>query len=340
MSTDVTTNTRKTPYKLSGKGSSQTVQSPALSDHMSVLIAPHLIYVRAAGMAATAIAARRRILMAADTAMPCGIDEATTEECATWLAGPPPPHEWKPWTRATYFGHLNGFYLWATGGDDSELDYNPCAKLKRPKGGEADPNPVTQQELEAALARSPFWWQLPIILAAFGGLRVSDIVSLRREDVTPDWLTVRHGKGDKTLRVPTHPTIWSAVRIAARGLLVTSPKLHRPIKADNLSVLARRHFDKIGMPDVHMHRFRDYFATMLLEGGVDLLTASKLMRHANTSTMAHYALVSPQRLRAGIDVLPVVGGQRSKLIGRQHNTVQIRRRVTTGHQRRPVTTEH
>lgn len=336
MTTAVTTKTRKTPYRLSGKGSSQSVQDTALSAFMSVLIPPHLTYLRAAGTPKATIDARRRVLMAADTAMPQGIDEATTEECAAWLVGPPPPHEWKPWTRATYFGHLNGFYLWATDDDGGELDYNPCARLRRPQGGKADPHPVTQGELEMALARSPYWWQLPILLASFGGLRVGDIVALRREDVTMDWITCRHGKGDKTLRVPTHPTIWTAVRTRARGLLVTSPKWHRPIKPGNLSVLARRHFDSIGMPDVHMHRFRAYFATMLLEGGVDLLTASKLMRQANTSTMAHYGLVSPQRLRAGIDVLPIVG-QRSRLIGRQGNTVQIRRRTTTGHQRQRMT---
>jgi integrase/recombinase XerD len=306
-------------------GSSQPVTGMAVSTPMSILIPPHIDWCQAAGLSPATVEARRRVLQAADAALPWGIDTATTEELATWLVGPKPPNHWRPWTRVTYYGHLDGFYTWATTGEDCELDYNPAAGLRRPAGGEHAPNPVTTYELETALARSNWWWQRVIMLAAYAGLRRGDIVTLTRGDVSADWIRIRDGKGNKSARIPTHPHIWSQVRDSPAGRLVLSPTLHRPVPPGRLSMMARAHFDAIGMPDVHLHRFRHWFATMLLETGTDLLTASKLMRHASPAQMASYALVSKQRLDAGINALPRFGPVRSRLVGRQSSTVSVQR---------------
>lgn len=267
---------------------------------MTILLNPHLTHLRAVGKSAATVEARHYVLSAADRALPYGIDEASTDDWLEFLA----VQRWAAWTRATYFGHYSGFYEWATDGYDSPLDWNPLANVPRPPGGHNLPDPVDTHELETAIRRSDEWWQFAIALAAHAGLRAGELADLQREDVTAERIRVRHGKGDKPREIPTHPEIWERVAGRPAGPLLVSPVRHVPVSRHRLTVMARRHFDDIGMPDVHMHRFRHWFATALIRRGVDISIVSKLMGHASLSTTQMYVLISGRQRRDAIQLLP------------------------------------
>lgn len=187
------------------------------------------------------------------------------------------------------------------------LDWNPMAELGRPSAPRNVPNPVSGAELEHALARSNQWWRLVIMLAAYAGLRVSEIARQRREDVDQVRLVVR-GKGDVTAAVPTHPLLWTAVEALPAGPLVRRP--HGGLVTGNwLTERARGHFDRLGLPAVHLHRFRHWFGTTLQERYGDLRLTQELMRHASPATTAGYAQVTDARRRAAVAGLPVLGEQ-------------------------------
>lgn len=265
---------------------------------MSKLLPLHLVHIQAAGYSPRTIYSRQRLLLAVDSALaPYGIDTPTTEELAGFLA-----HEgWSAWTRATYFRHITGFYNWACAGDRPHLDYNPAASLTPPKNPDDDPNPCTDAQLHAAIAASSAKWQLAIVLAAYAGLRASEIGRIRREHINAEHLTVWQGKGAKTKRLPTHPEIWRRVGPLPPGLLVPNPR-GREMDVSNA---ARSHFDALGMHDIHMHRFRHWYATMLLRQGVDIRTLQKLMRHASITTTARYLEIVDEQRRLAISTLPV-----------------------------------
>jgi len=265
---------------------------------MSVLIELHLTHLRAAGRSPATIRDRSRLLLAADKALPYGIDAPTTEELTEFLATP----GWSTWTRCTYFGHLVGFYDWATAGDQPYLSLNPAKTLTRPKCPDSDPDPVTDDELDQALARSPERWQDIITCAAYAGLRAGEIARLRREHINQEFVTVWYGKGGRTLKVPTHAEIWRRFVDRPPGLLV--PDRNGAV-AVRMSADARRHFDTIGMPTLHLHRFRHWFATMLLRQGNDIRTVQTLMRHKSLQTTAAYLLVADEQRRLAISTLPV-----------------------------------
>lgn len=269
---------------------------------MSILIEPHLDHIRARRFSATTIHDRGRLLAAADDELPKGLDRAGTEELEQFLANP----RWKGWTPHTYYSHLVGFYRWAVGGRDPHLTWDPTVDMTPPKSPDQAPHPVSDLELERALDSSSPRWRLIITLAAYAGLRAIEICRIRREDVTQEQIRVL-GKGGKTAMLRTHPEIWRLVEPLPPGLLVPSTTTGRQLARGALSSGARQHFDRLGMPDVHLHRFRHWYATMLIREGVDVSVVRVMMRHVSLATTAGYIQIGDEQLRLAISKLPVLG---------------------------------
>jgi len=267
---------------------------------MSKLLPQHLTHIRAAGYSTRTITARENVLTAADRALPDGLDTPTTDELAAWLATP----TWSGWTRATYYHHLTGFYRWAATGHNPHISWDPSADLTPPKNPSDTPHPVTDAELLQALARSDDRWKLIISLAAYAGLRAAEICRQDRKEINEERVLILRGKGDKTATVPTHPEIWRLIQDRPPGLLVPGIRIAR-MTPKLLSSKARYHFDSINMPDVHLHRFRHWYATALLRNGTDIRTLQSLMRHASLQTTARYLEIADEQRRFAVSTLPV-----------------------------------
>lgn len=254
------------------------------------LIDAHVAHLRAGGYAVRTITDRYELLSRMDDQLPEGLCEASTDELEQWLSDP----TWSQWTRVTYHSHVRGFFRWACAGDDPYLDWDPSADLARPRNPNRVPHPVTEEELNAALSRSDRRWRLVVLLAAFAGLRAGEISRLRREDVTAEQIRVVKGKGGRDAVLPTHPSIWALVARMPAGLLVRT-RTGREFTGDQLSVMARHHFNSIDMPEVHLHRLRHRFATELIRSGADIRTVQELMRHSSLATTAGYIQVTDQQ---------------------------------------------
>lgn len=258
------------------------------------LIEMHLQHLRAAGMADNTIDDRRKLLHRLNCELPMGLEQATVEELADWLAR----EGWSVQTRATYYGHIRGFFVWACDPLNPRLDYDPSRSLSRPKVPAGVPRPVTDAELAYALEESTEPWRRRVLLAAYAGLRCVELASIRRQDITVTNLTIT-GKGGKTRVVPTWPEIWRTVHPLPPGVLDTR-------NADCISRDAGPYFDRIGLPEITMHRFRHWFATTALANGADLRTVQELMGHASPATTAIYCQITDEQRRTAIAALPIL----------------------------------
>jgi len=258
------------------------------------LIDAHLAHLRALGQSARTIVARDNILRRLHNHLPYGIVWADTDEIQAWLAG------FAGWTRYTYDGHTRSFFRWA---DGHRLDGNPMLDLPRPAHPDLLPNPVTDAELHTALAQSDEWWRTVILLACQEGLRSSEIAGLCREDITAERVLIRRGKGGRSGSVPTHRQIWGRLANYPPGPIVCG-RDDGPITGRCLSARARGHFDAIGLPAVHLHRFRHWHATEQLRRGVDLRTVQENMRHRSVTSTQGYTLIVDAQRQAAIDALP------------------------------------
>jgi integrase len=259
---------------------------------MTDLIERHCTRLRQRGLSRNTINKRREILARVDRDLPMGLELATVEELSDWLAKP----GWSRETRANYYGHIAGFFSWATDRNDPHLDWNPALSLTRPRVPKGVPKPVTDDELAEAL-RTGGQWTVAILLAAYAGLRCCEIADIQRRDINGHTITVT-GKGDKTRVIPTAEVVWHQVG-EMTGKLV-------PGTAAQVSVRARDHFDRVGLPDLTLHRFRHWFATTMLARGADLKTVSELLGHASPQTTARYCQISDRQRATAVATLPVL----------------------------------
>lgn len=259
---------------------------------MEELIAKHLAHIRAGGFSPNTIEDREKLLRRIDRDLPMGIEEATVEELAGWLANP----RWTRRTKAVYFGHIRGFFGWACDPRNPYLDWDPSASLIRPRVPGGAPKPVTDEELATCLDQLEQPWRRFVLLAAYAGMRCCEIAEIGRRNITRQNIRIK-GKGDKVRLVPTAEIVWAEVC----GL---SGPIAPDDDAASLSRRSRHRFARIGLPDVTMHRFRHWFGTNLVGRGVGLRTVQELMGHASPATTALYTLVTDEQRQMAIAALP------------------------------------
>ncbi len=226
-----------------------------------------------------------------------------------------------PSTAARKLSALKQFCLFAQ--MDGLRKDNPAHSLRGPKQGRSLPKILSHDDIDVLFAQAEadksikgirLWTQLEILYA--GGLRVSELVSLRRNtaarvihaDASP-CLTIR-GKGDRERLVPlTGAAIrairdWLTVRdqtlpksaIAkdrAEDFLFPSPgksgHMTRERFAQLLKDLARD--GGLDASRISPHTLRHAFATHLLERGADLRAVQTLLGHADIATTQIYTHV-------------------------------------------------
>ena len=188
-------------------------------------------------------------------------------------------------------------------------DDDPTMRVPRPRVPPARPRPITRSQLDAVLA-------LPlrpatrtkILLAAYAGLRIHEIAKLRGQDIDPagGTLTIT-GKGGRTDLLPAHPVILDqAVDYPRKGWWFPSPS--RPgkhVTAQTVGTVIARALRRAGI-DATAHQLRHFFATNLLEAGVDSRIVQTLMRHASLATTGRYLGVTLTQQRTALDRLKIV----------------------------------
>ena len=145
-----------------------------------------------------------------------------------------------------------------------------------------------------------------LMTAYAAGLRISEVVALRVEDIDSRRMVirVRQGKGRKDRYVMLSPRLldllrryWKAAR--PRTWLFPGREPDRPIGVRTVTRICRRALQAAGLEKrVTVHTLRHSFATHLLEAGTDLRTIQVLLGHSSPRTTALYTHVSPAALRA------------------------------------------
>jgi len=140
-----------------------------------------------------------------------------------------------------------------------------------------------------------------------GGLRISEIINLRRRDIRWDIcaLEVRGGKGGKDRTVPLDNTAlawlraWDAQR--PRGKTFFTTLKGGILSARYLQQLVKRLACKAGIEDpnrVTPHVFRHTCATELLDEGFTIREVQAFLGHAWLNTTSIYLHVRPETLMA------------------------------------------
>lgn len=152
--------------------------------------------------------------------------------------------------------------------------------------------PFSPDEVKAMLT-SEYLYQRPylraiVLLFLHSGLRIGDVINLRRSAIAKNILTVKTQKRDTTVRIELHGEVVDALdAIKVNGSYVFTTENGRPIVS--LAKHLGRLFKNCGIVGGHAHRFRDTFSVRLLEKGASLYDVAKLLGISHQTAELHYS---------------------------------------------------
>lgn len=226
-------------------------------------------------------------------------DSATDDDIASWLAE---GGDWCANTRWTYHTQLSAWFLWLQK-QGHRVD-NPMINITRSKRPKSEPKPLSNQELVRLLTiRMHRRTKAMILLMAFQGLRAHEVAKVKAEDLDLVERTIRVvGKGGVDATLPLHHRVAEiAYQMPRKGNWFPGRnrghQRRESICSTVKSAMIRADVRGSG------HCLRHWFATALLEAGVDVRTVQVLLRHQNLSSTEIYTMVSKRRRAEGIELL-------------------------------------
>lgn len=131
------------------------------------------------------------------------------------------------------------------------------------------------------------------------GLRVSELIAVKKSDINDGWLKVRYAKGAKQRMVPIANNAIEAINeyLSQRDIKSDYIWLNyqgNPISRISVYKITTKYFN------VSPHVFRHSFATSLILGNADLIVVSELLGHENLVTTQIYTHIGQQHLKETI----------------------------------------
>ena len=143
------------------------------------------------------------------------------------------------------------------------------------------------------------------LFSCLTGLRISDILALRWEDIRefPD--------GGKCIRIVTEKTETDAtIPISQEAYELCGPPgagiVFKGLNRNIVNYRLKPWLQKAGITKyITFHCFRHTYATQLIAGGMDIYTVSKMLTHKNVSTTQIYADLIDQKKREAAETIKI-----------------------------------
>jgi site-specific recombinase XerD len=178
-------------------------------------------------------------------------------------------------------------------------------EIPRPKKHLQLPKVISEEKiLEGLLTIENIKHKTLLLLSYSAGLRVSEVVALKVEDIDSHRMQIfiSKAKGKKDRIVPLSPVLLQLLRTYYRTY---RPKIWLFESQDNLDhysvrsaqLIFKSAFSRLGLPkSCSFHSLRHSYATHLLENGTDLRYIQELLGHNDIKTTLRYTHVSKNAL--------------------------------------------
>jgi integrase/recombinase XerD len=242
------------------------------------------------------------------------LDAASTADLREYLAQRGKTKGFSARSQARFITVCRRYYGWLV--RERIRSDDPAASLTLPRLGRPLPKTLAPAEVDQLLASPAGDGALGLRDRAMlelmyaSGLRVSELVKLRRDEVNVEHGVVRLvGKGGKERLVPMGEPAMDAVRAwlrhgrpelagKASGDAVFLSQRGTAMTRQNFWVLIKRYALQAGVKSrLSPHTLRHAFATHLLERGADLRAVQTLLGHSDLSTTQIYTYVARARLK-------------------------------------------
>lgn len=228
--------------------------------------------------------------------------------------------KWSPVTFRGYLKHLNTFMKWLV--KEEYIPENYLDKLEKPRMEQRIPRTLTREQATKLLEYSfnmPYTYRLCkyrnraiVAIMLMAGLRRKEVMNIKLNEVSVEEGTIfiNQGKGGKDRMIPMN----SRLKILLADYLQQRQKFGKkcinffvsiqkdnPLGENGMKKLIEQLRKRTKM-DFSAHTLRHAFAKLMLEGGCDIYTLSKLMGHAKITTTTIYLSCSNQQMSKSIEM--------------------------------------
>ena len=231
--------------------------------------------------------------------------------------------KWSPNTFICYHKSLNVFFNWCI--SQNYMTANPISKMEVPKLSKKLPPKLSKQDayrLLEIVSNYPYGYRFlrfrnHAIFATFlySGIRKKELLNLKFNDVDIENLTIfiNQGKGSKDRMIPINyklASILSEYLKERKRLNKTCPEFFTSLNRNQGFTESglKRLVNKIRLNtefEFTIHKLRHTFATLMLEGGCDIYSLSRMLGHNDISTTTIYLAASSEHLRSQISKHPL-----------------------------------
>lgn len=223
--------------------------------------------------------------------------------------------EWSPGTFITYHKTLVVFFRWCV--EKNHIEKNYAEEIETPKLNKGLPKKIEKEDAFKLLEVSfnyPYTYKFLrhrdhaiFSMFLFAGLRKTELLNLKLTEVDIDNLTifVTKGKGGKDRIIPMSHTLAQSLSryLEERKRLrktcpefFTSPNRNQGFTDSGMKRLVRKMKDASKI-DFSIHKLRHTFATLMVEGGCDIYSLSRMMGHSDIKTTTIYLSATAEHLR-------------------------------------------
>jgi integrase/recombinase XerD len=143
-----------------------------------------------------------------------------------------------------------------------------------------------------------------ILAFCYTGIRKQELLNLRVSDINFErrLLFVKQGKGRKDRMIPLSERLIAPLQSQCAGKNARE-FVFAGLNARSVYRVVTKLARVRGLDGIHPHTLRHYFATRLIELGVNIRVVQELLGHSDLSTTSIYLDVSPKHLKGAIDAL-------------------------------------
>jgi site-specific recombinase XerD len=251
------------------------------------------------------------------------IEEVTEQNVHAFFVYGRVERKWSARTFIDCYHNLIVFFRWCV--SNGYLANNPITNLELPKVEKRLPQKLTKQDAMKILEIAynyPYDYKFLryrnhaiFSMFIFAGLRKSELLNLAFTDVDIANLTifVRQGKGSKDRIIPMSYTLAQSLT----SYVAERKRLGKTCNQFFASLNRNLGFTDIGLKRLVIkirqassirftaHKLRHTFATLMLEGGCDIYSLSRMMGHSDIKTTTIYLSASAEHLRSQVGKHPL-----------------------------------
>jgi site-specific recombinase XerD len=253
------------------------------------------------------------------------VDEVSSDNLQAFFFYGRTKRNWKANTFIAHHKSLVVFFRWCR--DKGYMAENPITKIEIPKLEYRLPPKLTKQETFRLLEvvynypyNHPFMRCRNHALFStfiFAGIRKSELLNLKWTDVDIEnsSLRINQGKGAKDRIIPICRTL--AISLSRyieerKKLNKTCPEFFTSLRTNSgiTDISLKRFVSKlrtVSNIEFSVHKLRHTFATLMLEGGCDIYSLSRMMGHNDLKTTSIYLYASAAHLQSQISKHPLEG---------------------------------